>query len=405
LISYYNDLYNINGPVNLNRYSDLFDLIKKPELFFQPFVQAMPKLPKRTNSYFEVLQKQDILLHHPFDSFQGVVDFLREAAADPHVLAIKQTLYRTGSNSPIVDALVAAAKAGKEVTAIVELRARFDEEQNVALAERLQRFGIHVIYGVVGFKTHAKMLLIARREEGKLRYYVHMGTGNYHPKTSKLYTDYGLMTSDKEIGDDVYRIFLQLSSMGKASKMDALLYAPFTLHKGIVRRIRTEKENAEHGKPARIIAKMNSLYDEELVNELYAASKAGVQIDLIVRGVCQLRPGIEGLSENIRVRSIVGRFLEHHRVFYFENGGNTELLCSSADWMTRNMFHRVETCFPIKHKRIRDRMIEDLNLYLSDNTHAWILNADGTYKLLAPKGDEIEIDAQGILLERWTSRH
>jgi polyphosphate kinase len=213
------------------------------------------------------------------------------------------------------------------------------------------------------------------------------------------------MTSDKEIGDDVYRIFLQLSSMGKASKMDALLYAPFTLHKGIVRRIRTEKENAEHGKPARIIAKMNSLYDEELVNELYAASKAGVQIDLIVRGVCQLRPGMQGLSENIRVRSIVGRFLEHHRVFYFENGGNTELLCSSADWMTRNMFHRVETCFPIKHKRIRDRMIEDLNLYLADNTHAWILNADGTYKLLEPKGDEIEINAQGILLERWTSRH
>jgi polyphosphate kinase len=399
------DLYNINGPVNLNRYSDLFDLIKNTELYFRPFVQAMPKLPKRTNSYFEVLQKQDILLHHPFDSFQGVVDFLREAAADPHVLAIKQTLYRTGSNSPIVDALVAAAKAGKEVTAIVELRARFDEEQNVALAERLQRFGIHVIYGVVGFKTHSKMLLIARREEGKLRYYVHLGTGNYHPKTSKLYTDYGLMTSDKEIGDDVYRIFLQLSSMGKASKMDSLLYAPFTLHKGLVRRIRTEKENAEHGKPSRIIAKMNALYDEELVNELYAASKAGVKIDLIIRGVCQLRPGIEGLSENIRVRSIVGRFLEHHRVFYFENNNNPELLCSSADWMTRNMFHRVETCFPIKHKRIRDRIIEDLNLYLSDNTHAWILNADGSYNLSAPAGDEIEIDAQGILLDRWTSRH
>jgi polyphosphate kinase len=398
------DLYKINGPVNLNRYSDLFDLIKNTEFFFQPFIQAMPKLSKRTNSYFEVLQKQDILLHHPFDSFQGVVDFLREAAADPHVLAIKQTLYRTGTNSPIVDALVAAAKAGKEVTAIVELRARFDEEQNVALAERLQRFGIHVIYGVVGFKTHAKMLLIARREEGKLRYYVHLGTGNYHPTTSKLYTDYGLMTSDKDIGDDVYRIFLQLSSMGKASKMEALLYAPFTLHRGIVRRIRSEKENAEHGKPSRIIAKMNSLYDEELVNELYAASKAGVQIDLIVRGVCQLRPGIPGLSENIRVRSIIGRFLEHHRVFYFENNNNPELLCSSADWMTRNMFHRVETCFPIKHKKIRDRIIEDLNLYLSDNTHAWLLNGDGNYQLLSPTGDEIEINAQGILLDRWTSR-
>ncbi len=398
------DLYRINGPVNLNRYSDLFELIKDSAYYFKPFVQAMPKLPKRTNSYFEVLQKQDILLHHPFDSFQSVVDFLREAAADPHVLAIKQTLYRTGSNSPIVDALVAAAKAGKEVTAIVELRARFDEEQNVALAERLQRFGIHVIYGVVGFKTHSKMILVARRETNKLRYYVHLGTGNYHLKTSKIYTDYGLLTCDKEIGEDVYRIFLQLSSMGKASKMDALLYAPFTLHKGMVRRIRTEKENAEQGKTARIIAKMNALYDEELVNELYAASKAGVQIDLIVRGVCQLRPGVVGLSENIRVRSVIGRFLEHHRVFYFENGGNPELYCSSADWMSRNMFHRVETCFPIKHKKIRDRILEDMHLYLSDNTHAWILASDGIYQLSAPQEGEEAVDAQAILLERWSAR-
>lgn len=397
------DLYRINGPVNLNRYSDLFDLVKDAQHYFKPFVQAMPKLPKRTNSYFEVLQKQDILLHHPFDSFQGVVDFLREAATDPNVLAIKQTLYRTGSNSPIVDALVAAAKAGKEVTAIVELRARFDEEQNVALAERLQRFGIHVIYGVVGFKTHSKMILVARRETGKLRYYVHLGTGNYHPRTSKIYTDYGLLTSDKDIGEDVYRIFLQLSSMGKASKMEALLYAPFTLHKGMVKRIRTEKENAEHGKPARIIAKMNALYDEELVNELYAASQAGVQIDLIVRGVCQLRPGVPGLSENIRVRSIIGRFLEHHRVFYFENSGNPELYCSSADWMLRNMFHRVETCFPIKHKRIRDRILEDLHLYLADNTHAWSLQEDGSYRLTQPKEGEETIDAQAILLERWSA--
>ncbi|RYZ79776.1 MAG: polyphosphate kinase 1, partial [Moraxellaceae bacterium] len=322
-----------------------------------------------------------------------------------HVLAIKQTLYRTGSNSPIVDALVTAAKAGKEVTAIVELRARFDEEQNVALAERLQRYGIHVIYGVVGFKTHAKMLLIARREDGKLRYYVHMGTGNYHPKTSMAYTDYGIMTSDKEIGDDVYRIFLQLSSMGKASKMDALMYAPFTLHKGLIRRIRTEKEHAEQNKPARIIAKMNSLYDEELVNELYAASQAGVKIDLIIRGICQLRPGVEGLSENIHVRSIIGRFLEHSRVFYFENNNNPELFCSSADWMTRNMLHRVETCFPVKQKKIRDRLIEELNLYLADNTHAWILKSDGTYELITPEVDKPEIDAQGVLLDRWASRH
>ena len=397
------DLYRISGPINLNRYSDLFELVKNPQYYFKPFVQAMPKLPKRTNSYFEVLQKQDMLLHHPFDSFQGVVDFLREAAVDPNVLAIKQTLYRTGSNSPIVDALVTAAKAGKEVTAIVELRARFDEEQNVALAERLQRYGIHVIYGVVGFKTHAKMILVARRESGKLRYYVHLGTGNYHPRTSKLYTDYGLLTSDKDIGEDVYRIFLQLSSMGKASKMEALLYAPFTLHKGMVKRIRTEKEHAEQGKPARIIAKMNSLYDEELVNELYAASKAGVQIDLIVRGVCQLRPGVPGMSDNIRVRSIIGRFLEHHRVFYFENNGNPELFCSSADWMLRNMFHRVETCFPIKHKKIRDRIFEEMELYLRDNTHAWILQSDGNYIHTQPQKGEEAIDAQAILLERWAT--
>ncbi len=397
------DLYRINGPVNLNRYADLFDLVKNAAHYFKPFVQAMPKLPKRTNSYFEVLQRQDILLHHPFDSFQCVVDFLREAAADPSVLAIKQTLYRTGSNSPIVDALVAAAKAGKEVTAIVELRARFDEEQNVALAERLQRFGIHVIYGVVGFKTHSKMILVARRETDKLRYYVHLGTGNYHPRTSKIYTDYGLLTSDKDIGEDVYRIFLQLSSMGKASKMEALLYAPFTLHKGMVKRIRTEKEHAEQGRPGRIIAKMNALYDEELVNELYAASQAGVQIDLIVRGVCQLRPGVEGLSENIRVRSIIGRFLEHHRVFYFENNGNPELFCSSADWMLRNMFHRVETCFPIKHKKIRDRIMEDMHLYLADNTHAWLLQGDGSYvPCQIPEGEE-PVDAQAILLERWSA--
>lgn len=397
------DLYPINGPVNLNRYSDLFDLIKVPQHYFSPFVQAMPKLPRRSNSYFDVLQKQDILLHHPFDSFQCVVDFLREAAADPQVLAIKQTLYRTGSNSPIVDALVTAAKAGKEVTAIVELRARFDEEQNVALAERLQRYGIHVIYGVVGFKTHAKMILVARRESTKLRYYVHLGTGNYHPHTSKIYTDYGLLTADKDLGEDVYRVFLQLSSMGKASKMESLLYAPFTLHKGMVKRIRTEKENAEQGKPALIIAKMNSLYDEELVNELYAASQAGVQIDLIVRGVCQLRPGVKGLSENIRVRSIIGRFLEHHRVFYFENNGNPELYCSSADWMVRNMFHRVETCFPIKHKKIRDRILEDLDLYLRDNTHAWILQEDGSYVPSQPKQGEEAIDAQSILLDRWSA--
>ncbi|WP_020207692.1 polyphosphate kinase 1 [Gilvimarinus chinensis] len=399
------DIYKVDGPVNLNRLTDLFDLIEDPELYFKPFVQSMPKLPKRADNYFEAIKKSDILLHHPFDSFQAVVDFLREAAADPHVLAIKQTLYRTGSNSPVVDALVAAAKAGKEVTAIVELRARFDEEQNVALAERLQRYGIHVIYGVVGYKTHAKMLLVARRENKKLSYYVHLGTGNYHPKTTKLYTDYGIMTVDPAVCADVYRIFIQLSSMGKASKMSELMYAPFTLHKGMLKHIHQETENARKGIPARIIAKMNSLYEEQLVLALYEASNAGVQVDLIVRGVCQLRPGIPGQSENIQVRSIVGRFLEHTRVFYFENGGNPQVYCSSADWMIRNMFHRVETCFPIKAKKIREQMINDLKLYLADNTHAWILQSDGSYVHTQPKEGEQAINAQAELLHQLTANN
>jgi polyphosphate kinase len=394
-------IYRINGPVNLNRFSDLFELIKDAKYYFKPFIQNMPKLPKRSNSYFESLQKQDLFLHHPFDSFQAIVDFLREAANDSQVLAIKQTLYRTGVNSPVVEALVAAAKAGKEVTVIIELRARFDEEQNVQLAEILQRYGIHVIYGVVGFKTHAKMILVARREPDCLRYYVHLGTGNYHPRTSKIYTDYSLLTCDKEIGDDVYRVFLQLSSLGKASKMDAILYAPFTLHKGIIRLIRAEKDHAEAGKPARIIAKMNSLYDEDLVNELYAASQAGVKIDLIVRGVCQLKPGVKGLSENIQVRSIIGRFLEHHRIFYFENSGNPQIYCSSADWMVRNMFHRVEICFPIKNKKIRERVIEDLQLYLDDNSNSWILQQDGSYQQSIPSKEAIS--AQETLLEKLCS--
>lgn len=397
------DIYKVDGPVNLNRLSDLFDLVDDPSLVFQPFVQSMPKLPKRTDNYFDALKKNDILLHHPFDSFQAVVDFLREAAVDPHVLAIKQTLYRTGSNSPVVDALVAAAKAGKEVTAIVELRARFDEEQNVALAERLQRYGIHVIYGVVGYKTHSKMLLVARREEKKLAYYVHLGTGNYHPKTTKLYTDYGLMTSDQAICADVYRIFIQLSSMGKASKMSELMYAPFTLHKGMLKHIQQETDNARKGIPARIIAKMNSLYEEQLVLALYEASNAGVQVDLIVRGVCQLRPGITGQSENIQVRSIVGRFLEHTRVFYFENAGSPQVFCSSADWMIRNMFHRVETCFPIKAKKIREQIISDLKLYLADNTHAWILQSDGSYVHVQPQEGQKPIDAQAELLSQWVA--
>jgi polyphosphate kinase len=395
------DLYKVNGPVNLNRLSDLFDLIGDGEFYFAPFAQSIPRALRQKEDFFSVIKKQDVLLQHPFDSFNTVVDLIRQAAKDPHVLAIKQTLYRTGINSPVVDALVQAAKAGKEVTVIVELRARFDEQENVVLANRLQRYGIHVIYGVVGYKTHAKMLLIARKEENKLRYYVHLGTGNYHPQTTKVYTDYGLMTSDKQICEDVYRIFLQLSSMGKFSKIDTVLHAPFTLHKAMMRKIQREISHAEKGKPARIILKMNSLYEHELTNELYRASQAGVEIDLIVRGICELVPGVEGLSENIRVRSVVGRFLEHSRVYYFENNGDSELYCSSADWMARNMFHRVETCFPIRNKKIKERILDDLQLYLEDNSHAWELQPDGEYLMKSPGEGEEVIDAQQILLERW----
>lgn len=395
------DLYRVNGPVSLARFSDLFGLIQNHDLYFASFSQNTPRSFKRNGNYFDVLKRQDVLLFHPYDSFTPVVELLRQAVKDNQVLAIKQTLYRTGSDSPVVDALVQAARAGKEVTVIIELRARSDEQDNVGLANRLQRYGIHVIYGIVGFKTHAKMLLIARKESNRLRYYVHLGTGNYHHKTTSVYTDYGLLTSDQQFGEDVYRIFLQLSSMGKVSKMDALLHAPFTLHKSLMKKIQREIENAEKGLPAHIILKMNSLYEDQLVNELYRASQAGVKIELIIRGICQIRPGIKGLSENITVRSIVGRFLEHSRVFYFLNHKDPELLLASSDWMVRNMFYRVEICFPIRNKKLRDRIFDDLQLYLQDNVNTWMLQPDGQYMKLAALAPEDEVDAQQLLVEKW----
>ncbi|MHA7879555.1 MAG: polyphosphate kinase 1 [Saccharospirillum sp.] len=392
------DLYRADGPVNLNRLANLIDLAKRPDLLYPPFDARIPKVLKRKASMFDAISKQDILLHHPFDSFMPVVDLIRQAAKDPNVLTIKQTLYRTGVNSIIVEALVAAAKAGKEVTVIIELLARFDEEANVALAERLQEYGIHVVYGIVGYKTHAKMLLIARREGTKLRHYVHLGTGNYQARTAQIYTDYGLMTCNKQIGDDVYRIFLQLTSLGKVSKLEKLYQSPFTLHKTLMRKIDQEIELARSGKPGRIIAKMNSLYEEQLSRKLYEASLAGVQVDLIVRGICQIRPGLPGISENIRVRSIVGRFLEHTRAFCFMNNGDPEVILASADWMSRNMFHRVETGFPLLNKRLRDKVIRDLELYLTDNQQAWQLDSEGQYALCTPDG-EAPVSAQSRLLE------
>jgi polyphosphate kinase len=316
-------------------------------------------------------------------------------------VAIKQTLYRTGANSPIVEALLRAAKAGKEVTVVVELRARFDERDNISLATRLQEAGVQVVYGIVGYKTHGKMLLILRREGKHLRYYTHLGTGNYHPKTARLYTDYGLLSSDQELGEDVRKVFVQLTSLGKVGKLNKLLQAPFTLHQALLKKIERETLHAKQGLPAKIIIKVNAVAEPKLIRALYRASMAGVQIKLIVRGICCLRPGLEGISENIEVRSVIGRFLEHSRVYFFENAGQPEYIAASADFLPRNMFRRVEACFPILQKKMVDRLRDDLTLYLKDNSQAWILQTDGTYVRTHPEGQSI-IEAQSVLLEKLT---
>ncbi|HID48028.1 MAG TPA: polyphosphate kinase 1, partial [Chromatiales bacterium] len=391
------DVYQVNGPVNLNRLQAIIDLVDRPDLKFAPFTPNLPAELSHGSNLFKVIRKHDVLLRQPFDSFAPVIDFVRQASQDPAVLAIKMTLYRTGPESALVDALVHAAREGKEVTVVIELRARFDEEANILVANRLQEVGAHVVYGIVGYKTHAKMLLVVRRESDGLRNYVHLGTGNYHASTARLYTDYGLMTSNKEIGEDVHKIFLQLTSLGKVPRHHRLLQAPFTLFEGMVEKIRRERKNAEQGKPARIIAKVNSLVEKQIIQELYAAAMAGVEIKLIVRGMCSLRPGVPGVSENIEVRSIVGRFLEHSRVFYFENAGKPEVYLASADWMERNLFSRVETCFPIDNPKLRNRIVKDLDMYLADNTQAWILKSDGSYVRLQP-GDAPPVSAQQALL-------
>ncbi len=373
-------LYQVNGPVNLNRLMAVCDLVDRPDLKYPSFTSGIPAVLKTQPDIFAAIRSGDILLHHPFESFLPVIDFLKQAAADPNVIAIKQTLYRTGPDSAIVNALVEAARAGKEVMVVVELRARFDEEANIALANRLQEAGAHLVYGVVGYKTHAKMSMVVRREGKRLRRYVHLGTGNYHPRTSRLYTDYGLFTCDKVIGEDIHQVFLQLTSLGNFTRITKIRKSPFTLHKSMEENISREIANAQAGREARIIIKLNSLTEPESIRWLYRASMAGVRIDLIVRGVCCLRPGVEGVSENIRVRSIIGRFLEHTRVFYFYNDGKPEIWCSSADWMDRNFFKRVEVAFPIETKELRERIISELEYYLHDNCQAWLLREDGTYQ-------------------------
>jgi len=392
------NVYLVNGPVNVSRLQAIYSLVERPNLKFKPFTQGRPSGTSSTSDIFATVKKQDVLLHHPYQSFSPVVDLLKQAATDSSVLAIKQTLYRTGAKSPVVDALVAAAHAGKEVTVVIELRARFDEAANVALAARLQQAAVHVVYGIVGFKTHAKMLLILRRENNKLRHYVHLGTGNYHRSTSRIYTDYGLLTSDKQMGEDVSNLFVQLTSLGKIPKMHKLLHAPFTLHDGLLQRIDREIEHANSGKPAHIIIKVNALVEPEMIQAFYRASLAGVKVDLIIRGICCLKPGIKGLSENIQVRSIIGRFLEHTRVFYFENEGESEVWAGSADMMKRNLLRRVETCFPITNNKLRQRVIDDLNLYLNDNSQAWSLSENGRYQRVERTEDIPAISAQSSLL-------
>ncbi len=399
------DLYQVDGPVNVNRLMAVLDTVDRPDLRYPAFTPRLPQALSLHGDLFAQIRERDVLLHHPFDSFLPVIEFVRRAAADARVLAIKQTLYRTGPTSAVVDALVDAANAGKEVTVVVELRARFDEADNIELANRLQAAGAHVVYGVVGYKTHAKMTLIVRRESDGLHNYIHLGTGNYHPETARLYTDYGLFSCNAHLGNDVHEMFLQLTSLGKASGLAQIIDAPFRMHDAILAKIAREADNAAAGQPARIIAKMNSLAEPRTIRALYAASRAGVQIDLIVRGICCLRPGVPGVSDNIRVRSIVGRFLEHTRMFYFAADGADELYLASADWMDRNFFRRVETCFPLTSRPLYDRVLCALELYLADNSQAWLLGADGAYRRAEPAADEAALAAQKRLLEMPDSGH
>ena len=392
------DLYQVNGPVNLNRLQAVAEIVDRGELKYPPFTPGLPdELPPGGN-IFQAVRGSNLLLHHPYQSFLPVVELIRQAAEDPDVLAIKQTLYRTGTESELVELLIQAARAGKEVTVVIELRARFDEEANIQLANRLQDAGAHVVYGVVGYKTHAKMVLIVRREQGRLRRYVHLGTGNYHAGTARAYTDYGFITSDRTVGEDVHKVFQQLTGLGRAIRLKKLLQSPFTLHEAMTDKIEREIVHATEGHSARIVARMNSLIEPRIIRALYRASQAGVRIDLIVRGICCLRPGIRGVSDNIHVRSVMGRFLEHSRVFYFSNGGDPELYASSADWMPRNFFRRVEVAFPIEEPAERERVYEEtLALYLGDNTQAWSLQPDGSYRRLEPGGQEAHNAQQQLL--------
>ncbi|MEW6729832.1 MAG: polyphosphate kinase 1 [Acidobacteriota bacterium] len=393
------DFYTINGPLNV---PDLLALYKLdyPTLKDPAFTPAIPSVLTTEENIFDILKRQDIMLHHPYDSFNPVVDFISAAAADPKVLAIKQTLYRTSGDSPIVSALIAASETGKQVAVIVELKARFDEENNIIWARKMERAGVHVVYGLLGVKTHGKVALVVRQEAGMIRRYVHLGTGNYNPTTAKVYTDIGILTCNPEIGADVSELFNYLTGYSHQRRYRKLLVAPINLRERMIELIERETEHHRSGRPARIIAKLNSLTDTKVIRALYEASQAGVSIDLIVRGICCLRPGLPGLSDTVRVISIVGRFLEHSRIFYFANGGQEELYLGSADWMQRNMDRRIEIVFPIEDERIKQRIKNEiLEISLMDNMGARLLHPTGSYERLRPRDGEEGIDSQAIFLQ------
>jgi len=396
-------LYKVNGPVNLVRLNQLIDQADADHLRFAPFEPQWPESAlQRARSIFEQLRAGDVLLHHPFQSFEPVVQFLREAVYDPDVLAIKQTIYRTGAQSVLMDLLIEAARRGKEVLAVVELKARFDEEANINWAERLEAVGAQVVYGIVGLKTHAKLLLITRREGSRLRRYAHLSTGNYNPRTARLYTDMGMLTSDAGLTADADAVFLQLASQTRVKTPNHLLTAPFVLHKRMMRHIAQVAASARAGLPARIVVKINALTDPALIGALANAGLAGASIDLIVRGACMLPPGLPDRTPNIRVRSVVGRVLEHTRIAYFRWGPTEDdevVYLSSADWMTRNMFRRIEVAWPVRDPVLRQRVIDEgLVPYLHDQLDAWTLDSEGRYKRVAERGDS----AQQALMQRYS---
>ena len=389
------DLYIVDGPLNLTRLMAIYETAHLPELRDTPFLAPTAPAVRDRTSLFSTIRRRDVLIHSPYESFGTVVDFLEQAARDPNVLAIKQTLYRTGGDARIVGALMQAAENGKQVTAVTELKARFDEANNIEWAKRLEAAGVHVVYGLVGHKVHGKMTLVVRKDDDRLRRYIHIATGNYNPTTARLYTDLSLLTASPEIGEDATNLFNLLTGYGRFQPMAKLLVAPFDLVQRVKELIQREAENAQRKKNARIIAKMNSLSDAGTIQALYLASQAGVKIDLIVRGICCLRPGVPGLSENITVRSIVGRFLEHSRIFYFENAGKPEVYMGSGDWMSRNFYNRVELVVPVEDETLRDRIVKQiLSCQLADNTKAWTLDSEGGYTQVPRAEGEAKRDSQ-----------